>query len=175
MSIQVTVDLETLSTRHDGMIISIGAVKHDDRQIIDSFHVAIDPKDAERYGRHISAGTTLWWLDEERADARRSWLKQSQLDMDSALDGFAKWFGLESLPVWGNGATFDNVLLRSSFDAVGIPCPWGHWHDRCYRTLKNMAPSIPLVREGVHHNAVDDAMSQAKHLQAIVQALGIML
>jgi hypothetical protein len=39
--------------------------------------------------------------------------------------------------------------------------------------MKNMAPSAPLVKQGVAHNALDDAIQQAMHLQAITKHLGV--
>jgi hypothetical protein len=71
------------------------------------------------------------------------------------------------LTIWGNGSTFDNVILRSAFAAAGLEYPVRFWADQCYRTKKNEFPTVPLVREGTHHKALDDAISQAKHLQAI--------
>jgi hypothetical protein len=72
-----------------------------------------------------------------------------------------------SLAIWGNGSTFDNVILRSAFAAAGLEYPVRFWADQCYRTKKNEAPGVPMIREGQHHKALDDAISQAKHLQAI--------
>jgi exodeoxyribonuclease VIII len=46
--------------------------------------------------------------------------------------------------------------------------PWRHWNDRCYRTVKSLYPDVKLERVGTHHNAVDDAESQARHLIAML-------
>lgn len=48
--------------------------------------------------------------------------------------------------------------------------PWPHWNDRCYRTLKAMRPDVKMERTGTHHNAVDDATSQARHALALLAA-----
>jgi inhibitor of KinA sporulation pathway (predicted exonuclease) len=37
--------------------------------------------------------------------------------------------------------------------------------------MKNMYPAIKLARTGTHHNAVDDAASQAYHLMNILEKL----
>ena len=88
-----------------------------------------------------------------------------------ALDGFAMWLGDQNALVWGNGAAFDNVILRRAFERLGLDTPWSHWNDRCYRTIKNLAPAIVLERFGAHHSALDDAVSQTLHLQRIFSAL----
>lgn len=170
MPTNVMIDLETLSTANNALILSIGAVKFIDENIVDRFHVLIDPRDSQNYGLHIDADTVLWWMALERQAAREELVKgitEGSVDLYSALAGFQEWFGPESLPVWGNGATFDNVILREAFKRANLQCPWKFWHDRCYRTAKVTHPYPEDAREGTHHNALDDATHQAKHLMKI--------
>lgn len=178
MTLQVMVDLETLGTGPEALILSLGAVKFDaakDLEIVDCLHVGIEPATAQAHGLKINAGTVLWWLHPERAGARDALLALERVDLYSALDGFRQWFGVESLPVWGNGATFDNVILRTAFQHAGVECPWQFWHDRCYRTVRALAPGLTLERTGTHHSALDAAITQVRHLRKLVQHLGIAL
>lgn len=174
---QVMIDIETLGTGHDAVILSIGAAKFDFQRegLIDSFYQAVDPGSCQHYGLSVTMSTVMWWLDEDRAEARKALLAESRLDLATVLEGFSMWFGPESLPVWGNGATFDNVIVRTAFERVHLDCPWKFWHDRCYRTVKALAPEIEIIREGTHHDALADAVSQAKHLQRIVRQLGVVV
>jgi exodeoxyribonuclease VIII len=165
------VDLETWSTANHATIISIGAVKFVGDSIVDRFHVGIDPRSCTEYNFHIDPDTILWWMDESRNAAREEWLSLNKVDIFSALDGFSQWFGTEMLPVWGNGATFDNVILRSAYKIVNLQCPWPFWMDRCYRTMKASHPILPDPRTGTHHNALDDAAYQAAHLIKIREML----
>jgi hypothetical protein len=164
----VMLDLETWGTGNNALTVSIGACKFDGDTILDRFHVAIDPVSAQAFGLEIDASTILWWLDPAQDEARRNWLSQEKIDLASAITGFDMWCKESPgvMAIWGNGATFDNVILRSAFKAVGQEYPVRFWGDQCYRTVKNRS-HIKIVREGVHHNALDDAISQAKHLQAI--------
>lgn len=179
----VMVDLETFSLQHDALILSLGAVKFDPNQprvndipmFDDAFYVCIEPTTCTPFKRHIDPGTVMWWMDEERAKARASLFASQKVDFATALEAFAMWFGPESLPVWGNGAGFDNEVLKSAFASVGLQVPWSYKDDRCYRTMKNLAPGIPLPEIGVAHQALDDASAQAAHLQDIVQHLGLQL
>lgn len=176
MATHVMIDLETLGTSPGSVIWSIGAVKFDPlaTDLIDTFHVVVDVRDAVARGFNIDAGTMLWWMDPSRTAPRDALLAVDPIDAFSALHGFAQWFGTETMPVWGNGATFDNVLLRAAMEKVGVECPWRFWQDRCYRTVKSM-PGIPdIERLGTHHDALSDAISQARHLQAICKAKGVM-
>ena len=175
MTLHVSLDLETLSTASDALILSIGAAKFDPHGsgVADSFHVAVDLDllPAKAYGFDISPSTLAWWLSADRADARAALAETPKTDLVSALDGFADWFGPDSLPTWGNGAGFDNVILRNACARLGLTCPWKWWHDRCYRTLKNLAPGIDYLHVGVAHSALDDARSQALHAQKVFTRL----
>lgn len=166
------IDLETLGTGTNSVILSIGAVKFD-REITDTFYVNVDAASCQRYGLTIEADTVMWWLGSEREQARNDLFKDERHDLYDALDGFAQWFGPESMPVWGNGASFDNVLLRNAFSKTNISCPWKFWHDRCYRTMKNLMPGVEVARLGTHHNAFEDAVYQTNHLLRIQEALAL--
>lgn len=177
MTTHVMVDIETLGKNNDAVILSIGACKFDPMgdSIIDSFYVAIDPATCVANGLKMSVSTVMWWMDDQRDEARSRMMGEERLDLATALYGFSSWFGAESLPLWGNGATFDNVILRNAYAALGEEAPWMFWDDRCYRTFKNLAPGIKITRIGTYHNALDDAISQAKHMQTIVAHLGLVL
>ncbi|EPT9828680.1 3'-5' exonuclease, partial [Escherichia coli] len=79
--------------------------------------------------------------------------------------------------VWGNGTSFDNVILRRSYERQGIPCPWRYHNDRDVRTIVELGKTIyfdartVIPFEGVRHNALDDARHQAKYVSAIWQKL----
>lgn len=169
----IMLDLETWGTGNNAVIISIGACKFTTDEIIDNFHVAVDPKSCQAHGLEIDPETILWWLDPERDEARRNWLAQERIDIGSALLGFQMWCGESrtAVAIWGNGSTFDNIILRSAYAATGLEYPFRFWQDHCYRTMKQLTPDCAIVREGTHHNALDDAISQAKHLQMIWRQL----
>jgi hypothetical protein len=165
----IMLDLETWGTGNKATIVSIGACKFDADNIIDAFHVGVDPESCAALGLEVDAGTILWWMDPQQREALDAWLQLERVDLASALVGFDLWCKSEPgvIAMWGNGSTFDNVILRSAFAAAGLEYPVKFWQDACYRTKKNEAPDVQMVREGQHHKALDDAISQAKHLQAI--------
>lgn len=174
------IDIETWGTDNDAVIVSLGAVKFDpslasDSMIADQFYVAIDPESCMHYKLSVTASTLKWWMDPARDKPRNDWIESEKVDLATALDGFSQWYGDKSLPTWGNGATFDNIIMRSAFKSVGMLQPWHFWDDRCYRTFKGLAPALKIERIGEYHNALDDAISQAKHMQAIADHLGIQL
>lgn len=170
--LNVTVDLETFGTGNDAVILSIGAVKHTATEIVDRFHVGVDPASCQQLGLKMDAATVLWWMNDDLGAAREALLGLERVDLPSALVGFSQWFGSDPLPIWGNGSTFDNVILRSAYAACHLEYPTRFWNDLCYRTMKTMFPGLQPEREGIHHDALDDATYQARHWMAIVQHLG---
>ena len=181
MSTQVMVDIETWSTRPNALIVSIGAVKFDPEDPdapFDAFHVAIDPSRhvVAETAFHIDPETMLWWLHSDRTHARERWMAMVKMDLGTALDGFAMWYGSDkTIPVWGNGATFDNVVLSEAYRAIGQERPWEFRADRCYRTLKNLTPHVKAVvppgLDGMPHDALFDAVLQATHASVLLQRL----
>jgi len=171
----IMLDLETLGRGHNAVLMSIGAVRFTETEILDKFYVAIDVESAQSIGLTMDAGTVLWWLDPLRAEARERWLMEDKHHIADAMSGFVQWVkeDTELAGVWGNGAIFDNVKVQSACAALGLGEPWPFWADRCYRTEKNLRPDIKLERVGTYHHALDDAESQARHLQAIWAALGV--
>lgn len=170
----VMVDIETLGKGNNAAILSIGMVKFNpfNDVIYDSFYVPVDPRSCQALGLQVDADTVMWWMDAKRDAARQAMMLEARVDLPSALYGLVDWFG-EDKPVWGNGSTFDNVILASAFKACHIAQPWEFWNDKCYRTLKGQAKHIKLDRVGTYHNALDDAISQVKHMQAVVAYLGL--
>ena len=170
----IMLDLETLATSSNALILSIGAVKFDPMsdEISEKFHVGVDlgSLPLNSYGLDIEAATVLWWLDAQRAAGREALEAVPKTDLASALEGFGMWIG-DNARVWGNGASFDNVILRNAYLKLGLVCPWDFWNDRCYRTLKNLAPELKANRIGSHHSALDDALTQVSHLQKLVSYL----
>lgn len=175
MTTHIMLDLETMGIGNEAAIVSIGAVKFDPMGsgINDAFYVGVDLSSATACGLKIDGSTVLWWLDAERDAARKSLMVSDFIDLPEALDGFAQWYGESSLPTWGNGATFDNVVMRNAFNRVGLRCPWSYKHDRCFRTFKNLAPEIESPNVGILHQALNDATAQAQHMQLVVKHLGI--
>lgn len=170
----VMLDLETMSSKPDAAIVAIGAVEFDTetREVGARFYLPVQLASSVRCGGAMEPDTVLWWLQQEEAARRELW-KEDRADLATALQQFTAWM-TERAPagevrVWGNGAAFDNVVLRSAYERMHLAAPWRFWNDRCYRTMKAQRPEVKLERVGVHHNAADDAESQARHLLAMLE------
>lgn len=167
-------DLETLSTRPGGVITSIGATKFDENGPYgEPFYMRIDMQSCVDAGLLIDVDTVKWWM--KQSDEARSEFQKESSFLIYVLEAFSVWCEAPFTPtgyaanpnleLWGNGANFDNALLKTAYDKVGMEAPWMFWNDRCYRTLKAMYPHIKMpARVGTHHNALGDAISQVNHL-----------
>lgn len=171
MGLHVMQDLETMSALPDALICSIGAVKFDpegpfDQPLTDTFYCTIDSKDAMEYGGFSIQDETVAWWKKQNPEAFKA-LRKNTIPLKEALEKYVAWFGKKSMPTWGNGSDFDNVILDTACRVVGIKTPYTPWDRRCFRTIKNVFPIKPPSREGTYHNALDDAIYQAKYYLAI--------
>lgn len=170
MKKQVMLDLETLGKSPGAVIVAIGAVIFDASGLGFEFYQRIDAVDCQQNGLTLDAETVLWWL--QQSDEARKEICQPGLPLHEVLTNFANWLEENAggdFALWGNGASFDNALLAAAYRAAHMETPWKFWNDRCYRTMKAMRPNIKLDRNGTHHNALDDAKSQALHLIQILE------
>lgn len=164
----VMVDLETLGNNSSSVILSIGAVAFNlngDETFTETFYSAVDPQSCVDCGLKIDVSTIMWWM--KQSDEARKAFEVAGSPIYDTLLGFANWYP-KGAKFWGNGATFDNVILSNAYTAVQLKKPWGYADDRCYRTVKALYPDVKAERVGVYHNAVDDAVTQAKHLVAML-------
>jgi hypothetical protein len=167
----IMIDLETMGTRPNAPIISIGAVAFNAMGVTEqTFYRNVQLKSAVDSGAVIDPSTVMWWLRQDKAaQAAFEEGQYNSVFLTQALFDFGRFAGTygDSLKgVWGNGASFDNVLMHESGARCGVPT-WPFWKDRCYRTIKSCFPDVRLKRSGTHHNALDDAISQAQHLVEI--------
>ncbi|UMS67144.1 exonuclease [Escherichia coli] len=176
--IHLMIDLETMGKNPDAPIISIGAIFFDPQtgDMGPEFSKTIDLDTA---GGVIDRDVIKWWLKQSRE--AQSAIMTDEIPLDDALLQLREFIDENSgeffVQVWGNGANFDNVILRRSYERQGIPCPWRYCNDRDVRTIVELGKVIDfdartaIPFEGERHNALDDARYQAKYVSAIWQKL----
>lgn len=166
----VMLDLETLGTAADAAIMSIGAVRFDlDSDAIDDagFYASISIDSNLEYKRRIQEDTLIWWL--KQPIEAQSVFHESKQTLPTALTDLADWLGADDCQMWSNGADFDLPMIAHAFTQCGIEVPWKFWNSNCFRTYKKLpgAKVIKLPMVGTKHNALFDAIHQAKTAQAI--------
>lgn len=168
------IDIETLDTRSTGAILSIGAVTFNNVEIGHTFHRRVDIDSCLKLGMTIGGKTIQWWMDQP--EPARKLFQQQGTPITNVLDSFSRAFDWGNIDeVWANGTDFDLVVLANAFDKTGIPQPWTYYKARDYRTVCNLAPLALLneitVEPRVEHDALDDAVSQAQTLQALLERM----
>ena len=172
------IDLETMGKNPDAPVNAIAGKFFDPvtGEMGPEFSKTID---LETAGGVIDRDTIKWWLKQSRE--AQSAILTNEIPLDDALLQFREFIAENSgeffVQVWGNGANFDNVILRRSYERQGIPCPWRYNNDRDVRTMVALGlvidfdarTTIPF--EGERHNALHDARYQAKYVSAIWQKL----
>ncbi len=165
------IDIETLSSRPTAAIVSIGACKFDNEHILEKFYVNISAADCKKHGLHFSPETIEWWSHQPK-EARQQWQKDP-VDLNTGLDAFIDWYGTRSLWTWSNGADFDLPILENAMWAVGKETPWKYTDSRCVRTITGITKRKIDRSEGTAHNALDDAINQAKFIQEFLKAMDL--
>lgn len=185
-TVNIMMDIETTGMRPGCRVLSIGlAVFYivDDEERIGNT-ITIYPSLTDQVG--IDDPGTLQWWSAQSPEACNVFADNhiNGVPVSKAFEAFKKFIqnavdwhkslndGAEKVNVciWGNGATFDNSIVQRMFEAKGYPVPWNTFGDRCYRTAFNMLGRPSLARDGIHHNALDDAIYQAKCLMYALNA-----
>lgn len=156
------VDIETMSTKQNGCIISIGACKFNFNDgISDEFSVNIDIKSSISYNLSIEKETVEWWATQPK-EIRDAWNVDKQ-SLPNALMMFNDWIGnCKNTLMWANGSVFDFGLLRSSYEATKIKRPWEYWNEMDLRTVSTLLDF--RLSKGNAHTALGDARNQTEQL-----------
>lgn len=169
-------DLETLGTRADAVILSIGAVKFDlvtGQLDDDAFYASVSiDSNHEAVQRHISEDTLIWWMGQS-PEAQKVF-RESKTTLYAALQDLTEWFGEgDGVQVWSNGADFDIPMLAHAYHTNSLDAPWKFYNSRCFRTMKNLSQAKGVAKPANQcaHNALQDAMTQALWLIDIMKAV----
>jgi hypothetical protein len=174
----VMCDLECLDSASTAAIISIGLVYFDlqRRELGDELYLQLSIpalKQQLSLGRTMSLDTMCWWM-QQSDEARAVWKgSDNKIGNGECLSELKNFFDIEEKVIlWGNGSTYDNVVLRGYLQTFNAQVPFHYSRDYCYRTMKGVfGHKAKLERVGTHHNALDDAKTQAMHLINMYKAV----
>lgn len=176
-------DLETMGKKPNAPIVAIGAVLFEPStgDLGEWFYTPVDLQSSMAGKATPDADTIIWWM-KQSSEARAAICVDGTPSLLSALYDLNKFIRANvttprSLRVWGNGAVFDNVILRESYQRECVPLPWEWFNDRDVRTIVELGravgfdPKRDMPFDGERHNALADAIHQAKYVSAIYQRL----
>jgi len=175
------VDIETMGTTPGSPILTIGAVFFEPStgELGPQFYQVATLRSEMDNGALPDADTIMWWM--QQSDQARAALSCEPLHIDRVLLRLLNFVedqgGSNNVQLWGNGSNFDNVLLRDAYRRSGLRPFWNFWNDRDVRTIVELGrqlafdPKREMPFTGEQHNALDDAIHQAKYVSAIWQKL----
>ena len=169
----IMLDLESLGTRPDCAILTLGAVKFDPftpNAFGDKLYFRIDVDEQLALGREVQEDTLAWWsrqADDVREEALGS---EGRISLDSMYKQLNKFtVGIEN--IWCQGPAFDIVILENIYRQMGWPTPWQFWQIRDSRTLFGVHGDPREKGKAGLHNALEDCISQAQGVQQIYHSL----
>jgi len=171
----VMIDLETLATSTDAVVLTIGAVKFDPfgsdikEPAMDSFYVKIDIDSCDELGLVANDDTIAWWAQQTKEAQAEAFEGTDRIHIREAFDQLYK-FCWGAKRVWSNGAAFDIPICEHVYRKLNKAIPWSFWAVRDVRTAFDLGinPNRPPV---LAHHALQDAWNQAVGIQNVYGTL----
>lgn len=169
---EVMLDFETLGNGENKCLCQVGAVFFDSSTGVlgSEFKANIDAASHMRRGGVLDAPTVYWWLQQSDA-ARTSILaepREDVFDVMTRLNLFLK----PATRIWSH-ATFDFVTLMETLRKLGIKPEFSYKAGYDLRTLTYLGhvTADGFVRDGTHHDALEDCKYQVKYAVAALKSV----
>lgn len=164
-------DLETLATSPDSVILTIGAIKFNpfdrDTDMDQGLYFRINVDEQIALGRKVDEGTVAWWGTQSEEVREEALGEEGRVDLETFTKMLNK-FVLGADRIWAQGPVFDIVILENLYRQLGKPAPWPYYVIRDSRTLLKALGDTR--RPGaLLHNALADCVSQAEAIQDAVR------
>ena len=172
--IHAMIDLETLSTNPEAVILTFGGVKFDANSTMspyDELYFRVDVDSQTAMGRHVMQDTLDWWSKQPKEISEEALSDKDRIALPDMIKAINKWcLGVDVF--WCQGPLFDYAIMQNLYTQMGHPQPWNCWQIRDSRTLFSLVPRDTSKRQG-HHNALQDCIYQAKKVQEVYRQLNI--
>ena len=178
------VDIETLSTAVNAVVLSVGAVEFDPitGEIGRKFYYELDL--SEQKQRHISSDTVQWWFKQcaENKKNIELMVKENKWkngvafvltrlkDFIWGYEGFSadtnRRKGYEKISLWACDPDFDLAILANLYEEYNFPVPWKYSEPKSVRTVRMLAElhNIGLPKADASHNALEDCIRQVAEI-----------
>jgi len=199
----IMLDIETFGVGTHAAIVQIGAVAFNADGDNPTLNHTPESLEASGQGlricvdlsrsRHpgvLNASTVEWWLkqsDEARSavlghqpEGQRGLAMSERMPLGEALETLSLWiaqvsYGRNSVRLWSNGPTFDEMIVRQAYERYGLDFHKvvSFRQSRCCRTMFDLAVSMGWrpkeAAEGrsediTKHDGLGDAVFQARSL-----------
>lgn len=162
-------DMETLATTPDAVILTVGAIRFDPHTISPShadLYLRINVDEQLALGRQVNNDTIDWWGKQDPLVRDEALSDDNRVSLDHFTSQLNKFLvGVDN--IWAQGPVFDIVMLENLYRQLGKPVPWNYWQIRDSRTLFGTHGDPREKGRTGHHNALDDCKYQALGVQQI--------
>lgn len=173
MSKHLMVDLETMAVSPRSVVLTLGAVTFNPftDEIYDELYFKVDLDDQDKLDREIDQNTLDWWAKQNAEVMEEAFSPEGRVPLEKAVEQFHKFaWGCDKF--WSHGAVFDLMIIEDIYRQLKRPIPWEFWRLRDTRTLFDLADPEMEKSETQQHNALFDAIRQAKGVQNVYRKLG---
>lgn len=179
MSTHVMIDIETLGTDPDAVVLTIGGVKFDpfneSRGTWDPFYYTLEIEEQETNGRTICDNTinNFWMKPENVEEFEKAISPEGRTPVDDVLEELRKWqLHCDGLWAWGND--FDFKILDHLYKNYDRNIPWPFYRKEDARSVCNFMPKDPRRDYGrTTHNAMEDCIKQVYAVHRTIQHFGL--
>lgn len=176
----VMIDIETLGTKTNCVIGSIGILEFDIRtgEILSEYDVNVDFQSSLDAGLKVDGSTLQFWMSQSE-EARAHFFRDPK-PLAAALAYLEQFLDIvrdeeRKVCIWSNSPLFDIVRLEESFTAVGRKIPWKYWEHWDVRSVSGLNPRV----KGQHrkpsketaHTPLEDCRNQVEYLVAVLNSI----
>lgn len=168
MATHAMIDIETLGTEPDCVVLSVGAVKFNPFNSQEPHsRILWRPSADEQINaeRSVLESTLEWWAKQDAHVRDATFTEEGRISVSEFASELNKWLtGVDK--IWCQGPQFDMVILENLFKQFDHHRNWAFWQVQDCRTIFNMMPVDPrkAIQQNLH-SADDDAFWQAVCVQ----------
>lgn len=174
----IMLDIETLSTKTNALVLTIGVVKFDpfSDELHDGLHIKLSIDEQISLNRSVLKDTVVWWESQDKEIIEQTFSPENRISVREGLLQLTEYINSANIGnIWGQGYGFDMTVLSSLYEDVWLEVPWKFYQERDSRTLFSLLPEDPRPQEAKKtlHNALSDAYYQAVGVQKAMKFLNI--
>ena len=174
MPTHATIDIETLGTKPDTTVLTIGAIKFNPftyEEPHSDLYLKIDADQQLESGRSVDEDTLTWWTQQPQEIQDEAFLSTNRISVEDTLTQLNKYLvGVDK--IWCQGPVFDICILENLYRQYDKHFNWVFWNIRDSRTLFGLMPEDPRKKyKFAAHNALEDCRIQSKCIQEVYSEL----
>lgn len=189
----IMVDLETLGTRQDAIVLEISAVEFNCHtgEIGEVFDAKLDIDEQVQYRRSLNCKTLQWWFKQDEEARKNIFVEDVDIirfNIPWVLAEFSNFVercnnkcnsdsDRRVVKLWGNGSLFDLGILQNMYETClpNMKLPWKFWAVNDVRTIVDLNPDVKrnCKFDGTPHCAVDDCKHEIKYLVETLKTIKV--